>query len=143
MATVDEIFIALQYLTSRKGKCNLELSNELGSSELTAKQFYYLEKIDRCGSVTFGELAEELCITKPSVTEIINKLIKLDCIYKQKSPSDGRVYFINLTDKGKKIARMQAETNMKFAIQIKERLVSEEQEQFILLLKKISGICNK
>lgn len=140
MASVDDIFIALQGLTSRKGKCNLELSNELCSTDLTTKQFYYLEQIDRCGSLTFSELADNLCITKPSVTEIINKLIKLDCIYKEKSPTDGRVYYINLTDKGKRIARFKAETNMKLAVQVKEKLNEDEQQVFVTLIKKISKI---
>jgi DNA-binding MarR family transcriptional regulator len=141
MIDVDEIFTALQYFTSRKGKCNLELATELGSDELTAKQFYYLEQIDCRGDLTFSSLAERLCITKPSVTEIINKLIKLDCIYKEKSPTDGRVYYIYLTAKGKKIARMKSETNMKLARQIRERLNPEEQELFINLLRKIAGNC--
>lgn len=103
----SKLFETLSQLMKKKGECAFKIINELNISELTLRQIEYLKKFDQCDGITTSKLAEVLDLSKPSITEMIKKFIKLDCVYKEKCPQDGRVYYIHLTEKGKCIARLE------------------------------------
>ena len=50
--------------------------------------------------LTMKDIARIISKDKSTVTPLINKLVKLGYIEKQKSEADGRVTFIQLTQKG-------------------------------------------
>jgi DNA-binding MarR family transcriptional regulator len=52
---------------------------------------------------TISEIADILSITLPSVTVAINKLLKKGHVQKIKCSDDGRIVFVILTKKGKKM----------------------------------------
>ena len=118
-------------------KCNIDISKELGSYEMQIKQFHYLALIEKTPNMTFSELSEILNITKPSVTEIINKLTKLECVYREQSSSDKRVFYIKLTEKGKKIVKLKEISAGKFAEERLGSLTDEEISNFMNILKKL------
>jgi DNA-binding MarR family transcriptional regulator len=118
-------------------KCNIDISKELGSYEMQIKQFHYLALIEKTQNMTFSELSEILNITKPSVTEIINKLTKLGCVYREQSSSDKRVFYIKLTEKGKKIVKLKEISAGKFAEERLGSLTDEEVGNFMEILKKL------
>ncbi|WP_319370504.1 MarR family transcriptional regulator [uncultured Ilyobacter sp.] len=118
-------------------KCSVETSKELGSYEMQIKQFHYLSLIDKTPNMTSSELSEILNITKPSVTEIINKLIKLGCVYRDQSSSDKRVFYIKLTEKGKNIVRLKEISAEKFAEERLDSLTGEEVSNFIKIFRKL------
>lgn len=49
---------------------------------------------------TMKDLAEKIHRTKPTVTVLVDKLVELGYVTKEKSYEDSRVTFISLTDKG-------------------------------------------
>ncbi len=101
------IYEAVRKFNSLGHECNLEISDKLGMSKLQLNQLHYLKVIDRTVDITFGKLAEILNITKPSVTEIVNKLVKLNCVEKKRSHMDKRIFYIKLTETGRNIVRLQ------------------------------------
>ena len=101
------IYEAVRKFNSLGHECSLEISDKLGMSKLQLNQLHYLKIIDRTVDITFGKFAEILKITKPSVTDIVNKLIKLDCVEKKRCHMDKRIFYIKLTEKGRNIARLQ------------------------------------
>ncbi len=109
-----------------KGECSCKLIDELNMSELTLRQIEYIKKFDQYDCVTTSRLARDLDLSKPSVTEMIKKFIKLECIYKQKCNEDGRVYYLHLTDKGKCIARFDEIAIKRVVDRIIESLEEEE-----------------
>ena len=119
--------------------CSLEIAGQLGMSRLQVNQIHYLKLIDEHENLTFSRMAKLLKITKPSVTEIVNKLIKLDCVNKLRSPDDGRIFFMELTEKGKNIARSRTLSENKMVDLIRKKLDPSERETFIRLLEKIAG----
>ena len=133
----DRLHETLHLFLQKKDKCAVELTDELGSANLVAKQFLYLEIIDNNPDITPGNLAKILNITKPSVTEILKKLQKLNCITKRQDEDDGRVFYIELTDKGKNIARLKSIAHEKLAHEVFVKLNDEERELLIRLLTKI------
>ncbi|MDL2295067.1 MarR family transcriptional regulator [Ruminococcaceae bacterium OttesenSCG-928-D13] len=51
---------------------------------------------------TISVLAEHMGITMPSVTAMVNKLEAKGCVQRFKSPSDGRIVQVRLTEKGRR-----------------------------------------
>jgi DNA-binding MarR family transcriptional regulator len=70
---------------------------------ITLRQFFYLDIIRNLDDPTITKITEHLNITKPTATIAINKLEAQGFIKKLQSKTDGRIYHINLTTKGKKI----------------------------------------
>jgi DNA-binding MarR family transcriptional regulator len=71
---------------------------------MTVKQIGYLKVIHEHGELTFTRLAEITGNSKPTITEMINKFVRMECAYREKSSGDGRILYIRLTEKGQMIA---------------------------------------
>ncbi|MGL4606909.1 MAG: MarR family winged helix-turn-helix transcriptional regulator [Eubacteriaceae bacterium] len=133
----NELYQAYRKLFQIEADSLEESSNQWEKSDLTLRQVYYLRLIDQKDRVTFSELANETHNSKPTITELIGKFIAMDCVYRERSSEDRRVYYIYLTSKGKNIARAQERNHIRFIEQTKERLTEAELDQFIKLLNKI------
>lgn len=131
------IYEAVRKFNSLGHECNLQISDKLGMSKLQLNQLHYLKIIDRTMDITFGKLADLLNVTKPSVTEIVNKLIKLDCVEKKRCPRDKRIFYIELTEKGRNIARLQYLAEQRVVDIIFNVFDEEEIDTFIKLIKKL------
>ena len=140
MAIKNELITALIKFNDHYERCHRELSREIPVGELKIKQLRYIEIIGKSSSLTFSRFAEKLQITKPSVTSIINQLIKLECVRKNQSSMDGRKFFIELTQKGEKIALFNNLKQNRLAEKIRRALSELELELFIELLNKIVNI---
>ena len=108
-----------------------------GFADVTMNQMLYLESVARLGQPTFGDIADQLGVTRPSVSGIIKKLIKMGYLDKVQSDQDGRVYFIHLTEKGKRFNDLHSEVHQILAKRITENLNSFEIEELADLLAKI------
>ncbi|MCP3899974.1 MAG: MarR family transcriptional regulator [Desulfobacteraceae bacterium] len=133
----DFIYEAVRKFNSLGHECNLEISDKIGMSKLQLNQLHYLKIIDRTVDISFGKFAEILKVTKPSITEIVNKLIKLDCVEKIRCPKDKRIFYIKLTEKGRNIARLQYLAEQRVVDIIFNTFEDEEIDLFIKLIKKL------
>ena len=70
---------------------------------ITMRQFYYLDVIRTMEYPTITKITKLLNITKPTATIAINKLEDQGFLKKVQSKTDGRIFYIELTAKGKKI----------------------------------------
>lgn len=131
------IYEAVRKFNSLGYECNLEISDMLGMSKLQLSQLHYLKVIDRTVDITFGKFSEILKITKPSVTEIVNKLIQLDCVEKKRCHKDRRKYYIELTEKGRNIARLQYLAEQRVVDIISSTFDDKDIDTFIQLIKKL------
>jgi DNA-binding MarR family transcriptional regulator len=109
-----------------------------GFSDITMHQMLYLETIARLKHPTFGEIADSLNVTRPSVSTIIKKLIKLGYVKKIQSLEDGRVYNLYLTDKGLRFNELHNEVHQILARRITENLDRDEIESLEKSLTKIT-----
>ncbi|WP_319574913.1 MarR family transcriptional regulator [uncultured Desulfobacter sp.] len=131
------IYEAVKKFNSLGHECNLEISDKLGMSELQLNQLHYLKIIDRTNDITFGKFAEILKVTKPSVTEIVNKLIKLNVVEKKQCAWDKRIFYIKLTEKGRNIARLPFLAEQRVVDIIASVLDDKEIDTFINIMKKL------
>jgi len=129
----EHLLEVFENLIRIKNECSCTIFSEYGLSDMTVKQIAYLKAIDEQGEVTFSRLAEITRNSKPTITEMINKFVRMECVYRQRCPDDGRILYIHLTDKGKKVA--QAE---KYALrQVIERMIHSLDEHELDLLDEI------
>ena len=120
-----------------KSECRFCVIEKYNISELTLKQIEYLKKFDEHEYVTISQLAEDLNLSKPSITEMVKKFNKLECIEKEQCNHDARVYYLFLTEKGKGIARLEQIADEDF-IRRMENCLSEE--DISLLMELLSNV---
>ncbi len=133
----EELLKAYQNLMTIKGECRSKVCGMYGIAEMTVKQINYLKIIDNYDNMTFSQLAEITKITKPSVTDLINKLQGLGCIYKEKCAEDGRVSYIRLTEKGINIARHENTAIENLIDRMMKSLNNEEVNELIKIFNTV------
>ncbi|MEG0075179.1 MAG: MarR family winged helix-turn-helix transcriptional regulator [Eubacterium sp.] len=133
-----ELFQAYMKLLEIGYDCSKAINHECQIKNLTNKQIHYLKIIDENNDMTFSKLADFTSISKPTVTEMINKFILCDCVYKEKSDQDKRVCYIHLTTKGRRIARAEELTQLRLIERIESCLDENEINLLIDLLNKLN-----
>ena len=132
-----ELYRAYQKLMTIKGECKDKVCDLHGVAEMTVKQINYLKIIDNCDNITFSMLAEKTKITKPSVSDLINKLKDFGCVYKEPCTEDKRVSFIRLTEKGINIARHEETAVKNLMKRMMDSLNEKEIEKLIQTFNKV------
>ena len=82
-------------------------------------------------------------IAKPSVTAMINSLIKKEYLIKMQSPTDGRSYTVSITQKGIDLVNSTYTEYFKTMEKLKEKMGSKEFDTFIELIKKANNILSE
>jgi DNA-binding MarR family transcriptional regulator len=129
-----EVFM---YLFNLRNQCSCGIFSECGLSDMTVKQIKYLQVIDKNGDVTFSRLAEITRTSKPTVTEMVNRFSRMDCVYRRPCPDDGRIQYICLTKKGQMIARAEQEALERVIERMMETLDEHEIDVLIDILRKV------
>lgn len=88
--------------------------------------YYYLTTIYNMDNPNLGEVAEKLKLTKPAISALVKRMIKNELIEKIQSNEDGRIYYLKVTEKGRKIIEGDNALYIKFANLI-GGIASEEQ----------------
>ncbi|OPJ65236.1 MarR family transcriptional regulator [Clostridium oryzae] len=87
-------------------ECIRNLNSTLTEEEVNKfsnNDYYYLLVIHSLQKPNFSQIAEKLALTKPAVSAIIRKLISMNLVEKLQSTEDKRIYYVELTEKGKSI----------------------------------------
>ncbi len=98
--------------------------------DLTMKQVYYLETLGQMDKPTYSEFAARVKLSKPSVTAIVNKLIKGGYVQTAPDKDDKRASRISLTRRGHEINKIHRDMHGRFAQHIATVLDEEEQRAF-------------
>ena len=120
-----------------RSECRCYIMDKFNISELTFKQIEYLRKFDEHDYVTISQLAEELNLSKPSVTELVKRFIRLNCIKREQCNHDARIKYIFLTERGRAIARMERIALRNFINRVEKCLDDEDIKGLIDILSKI------
>jgi DNA-binding MarR family transcriptional regulator len=131
------LLAVFEHLLRMKNECSCTIFSECGLADMTVKQIAYLKVIDEHGDVTFSRLAEITRNSKPTITEMVNRFVRMECVYREPCPEDGRILYIRLTDKGKKIAQAEHDALRRVVERMIDSLDEHEQELLIEILKKV------
>ena len=133
----EQLLLEFEKLFRIKNECSCKIFSECGLSDMTVRQIAYLKVIDEQGEVTFSRLAEITKNSKPTITEMINKFVRMECVYRQACPDDGRCQYICLTGKGKKIAGAEHDALRRVIEQMADSLDEHELDLMIGILQKV------
>lgn len=92
---------------------------------------------DHDSKLTMKQIAKRIGKDKSTVTPLVNKLVKLGYIRKEKSEKDKRTTYLILTDKGKEIESKYREISEEVISMAYKDFTEEEKEVFLRLLKKL------
>jgi DNA-binding MarR family transcriptional regulator len=133
----EHLLNVLERLLTMKNECSCSIFSECGLSDMTVKQIAYLKVIDEQGDVTFSRLAEITKNSKPTITEMVNRFVRMECAYREPCRDDGRILYIRLTDKGKKIAEAEDDALRRVIERMINSLDEDELDLLIGILEKV------
>lgn len=136
-ARVEHLFEVIDRLIAIKNECTREIASECGLNNLTARQIAYLKVIEKHHDLTFSKLAEITNNSKPTVTEMVDRFVRMECAYRQKCPDDGRMAYIRLTEKGRMIANAEQNALHRMIERIVQALDENEVDLLIEILRKV------
>lgn len=136
-AREEHLFEAVENLLTIKNECSCTIVSECGLPDMTVKQVAYLKVIDEQGEITFSRLAELTRTSKPTVTEMINRYVRMECAYRERCPDDGRIQYIRLTEKGRAIAQAEQSALRRTIARMMNSLDDREMDLLIGILEKI------
>ncbi len=133
----EEKFLRVLDIISKKATAfKLKELEKIESVDLNLKDFQYIDVIRKLMNPSFTDIANELNLTKPSVTAIINKLEQQKLIFKERSHNDKRMFFIYLTSKGKKISEAYQRGHQQLVKHIHSSLSEDEFAKLVELFDK-------
>jgi len=133
----EHLLEVLENLLRIRNECSCTIFSECGLSDMTVKQVAYLKIIDGQQDVTFSRLATITDNSKPTVTEMVNKFVRMECVYREPCRDDGRILYIRLTDKGKKIAKAERTALCRVIERMMETLDERELDLLVTILQKV------
>ena len=83
-------------------KINTLLTSE---TDFNISDYYYLTVISNMEHPNFGDVAHTLNLTKPAVSALIKRLIRHNLIEKIQCEEDKRIFYLSITEKGKKMIK--------------------------------------
>lgn len=137
MPGITQLDQAITYLSDLMEKVLEETITHADIEDLTQPQLRCMRMITRLKNPTVSSLANELRLTKPSVTVLVDKLVKKGYIRKIPSDKDRRVVYLYIDRKGKKIEKLRKVAHKKMAKEIGSGLNETETAILTELLRKI------
>jgi MarR family 2-MHQ and catechol resistance regulon transcriptional repressor len=113
-----------------------ETANISASYGLTFPQFMVLEALLHRDGMTVGEIKDVILSSSGTIPVIINNLVKLEMVYRDKDPDDHRKSVIRLTDQGSALIARIVPENEKMYEERFEVWTTEEKKELIRLLSK-------
>lgn len=114
----DEFFDMMFFLHKNVFNPN-EISRKL---PIPMSHFRVLSFLCKNKATIISDIAEELQISRPNMTPILDYLIEEDMVSKYPNPKDKRYFFIEITEKGKE------------TLEVKSRLMKEELHSYLAKL---------
>lgn len=110
-------------------------------NKFSNNDYYYLMVIHSLQMPNLTQIAEALSLTKPAVSVIIRKLLNLDLIKKMQSEEDKRVFYVELSKKGKSILQGDQAVYQWVSDTMEE--IAEDEKELEVMDRMISKLVEK
>ncbi|TGE35361.1 MarR family transcriptional regulator [Desulfosporosinus fructosivorans] len=146
----DEILLMIKEFSNVSHEFNSKtfkfIDDQLNKTGLVRTHFRMLQELVDGKELSMSDLSEILHVTKPNITVLTDKLVKLDYVERVNSSRDRRVFLIRITDEGKKFMNKSAEELIKSSARFFGNLDDEDLElikQTTQAMKKLLSKFNK
>lgn len=113
-----------------------KMKQESDLKDLTSRQLYCIELINKMENPSLTELADRMSIAKASISVMIDRLVKKQLIYKVTSDNDRRTAHVHLTETGMKAASLHTDLHKRISELLTKDMTESEKEILIVLLNK-------
>ena len=110
--------------------------SRLSDLNLSLTHIRALRLLASADSLAMKDLAEQLCLTPPSVTAATRRLIQSGLIDRAAHAEDSRVALLSITSAGQKLLDEISREQLSQMDLLLQGLAPEEQEQFLKLLER-------
>ncbi len=111
--------------------------------QVTTSQVVTLMRIYEKTRTRIGDLSKEMHVSPPTITGVIDRLVRYGYLKRTHDSLDRRVVNVELTDKGKTLVEhLLSEINKRW-YKILVHLTEEERENYLKILKRIVQILDK
>jgi len=137
---IEDRLIFLISKVCQKLIINLQKAFSEGGVEVTPIQVMLLFFLQKNDGLSLTQISQGLMLENPTITGLIDRLEKSGYVKRSDHPNDRRVYLVNITEKGNRVAKKALPIIKKLNEQIKEGYSKEEIENF---KKVLFGTFNK
>lgn len=106
-------------------------------SSLTVPQMFILEILAHHEPVKMSDLAKKLNLTMSAVTAIVDKMIKLKLVERERPDDDRRVVKVALLNKGKELNQKITKEKCTFINDLFSCLSEKDKDDYLRILKKL------
>jgi DNA-binding MarR family transcriptional regulator len=137
---IEDRLIFLISKVCQKLIINLQKAFSKSGVEVTPIQVMLLFFLQKNDGSSLTQISQGLMLENPTITGLIDRLEKSGYVKRSDHPNDRRVYLVNITEKGNRVAKKALPIIKKLNEQIKEGYSKEEIENF---KKVLFGTFNK
>ena len=124
-------------------KKTLIMNGKGSESDFTLSEIKALAAFRGDKNYTMGELSKNAQVTMPSMTEMIDKLVKHEIAERYRDTNDRRVVKVRLTSKGKKLRKEFMQKRLKDMKELFGKLNKQELDELITSLRRARHILEK
>jgi len=128
-----EIIGKLKFALVRR---NPKILNDL-DIEITPMQFGLCMLLKINGKLTMGELSNAIGVSMPTLTGIIDRLVKREIVIRDKDEKDRRVVLVSLSPTGERVLEKMRQIETEHVRPIMTFLSSEDRGNFLRLWREI------
>jgi len=114
---------------------------------ITLSQCYTIETLNQKGTLTMNALSHEQGVTLSTMTRVIDVLVREGVILRVNDPADRRKVYVELTEKGKALAKELKGCTDAYTRMILDEIPGDKREQLIesieLLIRAVEVIGTK
>lgn len=105
----------IDVITRYIGELEVEFIHVVEKAGVTVRQMQYIDAISRLKHPSLGEIAQELGLSKPSITSIVDKLESQGYLERVKSDEDRRSAHVHLTARALELVKMHEDVHRNIA----------------------------
>lgn len=112
--------------------------NKMFNEDLGVSHVLTLGYLKRNKKARPSDISKELGLTPPTVTHLVNKLVKKELVERQLDATDRRIIYLVITEKGKETLKRASVEGQALRRELFLKLTEEEQEQLLALYAKLN-----
>ncbi len=126
------------HLLHRAGQCAAEVFQaELGSGDLTPRQFAVLITVSTNEGLSQTHLVERTGIDRSTLADIVRRMLKKGLLQRRRTKEDARAYAVKLTDEGWRVLKSAEPLSRKVDERILSALPAGQRDRFVQDLNAI------
>ena len=131
------------YFREIQGNFSRFYATVLAKVGLTLPQYAFLSQLMATGTIPMTEASRKLHISKPAVTNLVDRLEKSNYLARIPHPNDRRVYLLKLLPKGIRIVRKVQEAVLKILLKTLDRFSERKRATIIYFYRSLAATLEK